>query len=278
MNVVINVKMQSLCTQSELFTKNLINYFAPYVVERLNKGESSIVYTENELKEILETNNYTTSNLYVRLKNDLLNFEIGVSIKRIPNNSRFTFFKRTEYVNRIIDTFKTRFDKKFKYGLVNYLDKPKNTRLGIPEKWIKERLSCENYRTDYLYSRLKKVLENTKINVTLTRKFPIKNETLNIYTFYYEKTSKNDIKEIDKDEEEFRRYITESENKEKESQIKINERINKENGKTENFVEYDNYTEYDVPMILCPICGKEKIKYPETKCSICNMQILKEWE
>lgn len=267
----INMKLQELRNNNESFNKNLDEHLIPTLIERFNKGEEKIEYKENELREILGINNYETFYLYTKLRDKILDFDMGVSIKRIPRDNRFTFFVRTSLMKSVRDDFRVKFKQKFMPGIVDYLKT--NDKIGIPESWIKEHLKCENYTIDYLYSRFRKFLENTSVGIILTRKMPVKNETLNIYTFYNKKIE-NPLKE-DEDEREFRNYLMKSENQNQgnqglENQIKLNKELSKE--------EYEFVENIDTPNITCPNCNEGKVKYPEIICTVCKIQVLKQWK
>ncbi len=262
------MKLQELKNNNKLFNENLGKCLIPILFERFNKDEEKIEYKENELREILDAKNYETFYLYTKLRDKLLDFDIGVSIRRIPRDNRFIFFIRTSSMKSIKDDFRVRFEQKFMPGIIDYLKT--NDKIGIPESWIRNHLKCESYTIDYLYSRFKNFLDNTSVGIMLVKRMKVKNELLNIYTFYNKKIE-TPLKE-DEDEKEFKNYLIKSENQEIENQtaLTVNKEITKE--------EHEFIENIDIPTITCPNCNNGKVEYPETVCPQCKIQVLKHWK
>lgn len=203
------VKDETLRNENEIFKTNLDEKLIPQIRERIDSGENRIEYTEEEIKQILEVD-YTTENFYQRFKTMLLNTEIGVSIKRIPGNSKFTFFERLDGIKRESDLFKVKFERQFKPKLIEYLNN--HISIGIPEDWIKEKLYMVEYSTDSVYNKLRGMLAVSGITVSIQRKIDG-----NGFIFYNKRLAEEHDARVDKEVKEYeekRKIILEAERQE----------------------------------------------------------------
>lgn len=205
------------------FKDNLKENLITGITERL-EIESKAEYTEDEIKKMLNVD-FSTENLYQQLKTKLLDTEIGVSIKRIPKNNKFVFFKRLGGMKRESDLFKINFGRS-KPSLEKYLSE--NTQMGIEEKRLKESLDCVEYSTDNLYNRLRGVLSGTGINVSIVKDVIKDEKKVNAFVFYNEKAlEKEKIEEKQRKEREKQEEI--------ENEMKIRKEIEKENEEAKKF-------------------------------------------
>lgn len=205
------------------FKDNLEENLIPGITERLNV-ESKAEYTEDEIKKILNVD-FSTENLYQQLKTKLLDTEIGVSIKRIPKNNKFVFFKRLGGMKRESDLFKINFGRS-KPSIEKYLSE--NTQMGVEEKRLKESLDCVEYSTDNLYNRLRGVLSGTGMNVSIVKDVIEDGKKVNAFVFYNEKAlEKERLEEKQRNEREKQEEI--------EREIKIKKEIEKENEEAKDF-------------------------------------------
>lgn len=203
------VKDETLRNENEIFKTNLEEKLIPQIRERIDNGENRIEYTEEEIKQILEVD-YTTENFYQRFKTMLLNTEIGVSIKRIPGNNKFTFFERLDGVKRESDLFKAKFEHSFKPKLIEYLNS--HISIGIPEDWLKAKLDMVGYSTSGVYKKLRDMLVVSEITISIERK-----SDGNGFIFYNKKLAEEHDARVDKEVKEYeekRKIILEAERQE----------------------------------------------------------------
>jgi len=290
------MKLENIANESDIFSTNIEKTLIPQIYERIDNGESKIEYTFDETNEILEVN-YTLDNLYLKLKSKLINSDIGVSIKRIPNNSKFIFFRKTNGIKRESDLFIIKFKQEFIPLIIDHLNK-NNVKLNVTEKVIKDYMNCNEYNTDNLYAKLKKCLFGTDINVSILKNVISNNTMINTFDFYRissQKTIKEKIQkrkerqlqketiEMRKEEEErnqYKKFVFERDNEEKkrddEEKKKSRVEIVDEGSKILETIMTNPKSLNDIESVtLCPNCNQEILDY-DKKCKHCN--ILLEWE
>ncbi len=275
------------------FEKNLI----PQIEERLENGENKIDYTEFEIREILEVS-YTLDNLYTRFKSLLLNSQYGVSIKRIPNNSKFLFFKKIDGIHRESDLFKVKFES-IRPKIENELKNVKEIAFG--EKYFKLHLDT-NSTIDSIYHRIRDILLNKDLQIKMEKNVIVDNESVNLLIFYYRK-SIEEKKEVENKNKEIIKKNKELEKKDAEDRkLKLQKMEEEDLRKLENARENDIFIEEllkqfppppweikpekdneikekesemieivtnDDGSFLCVHC-KNLVEYEESKCSHCG--------
>lgn len=259
--------------KSDIFKSEFEQKIKPYIIKKLNDDETKVTISENYINELLNVN-YTTDNLYIKMRNMLIGTNLGVSIKR--KNKEFIFYKTLDGINRESDLFKKTFDNKLKPYLLEEL---KNIcTIGFEETYLKEYLEV-SYGSTNIYNNLKKMLSNTSISVSIRRNTVIKGKKINEFIFCNN--------ELRKQIEEKNREMIENEKRRKKE---ITENIIKENKKLVDKVNVDvnnvlknlpkvtdineiEISDIGVPEFNCPKCNN-KIKYHEEKCFVCNEQLI----
>lgn len=247
-----------------------------------NNESLKIEYIIRDIKILSGIEDSTDNSVYVSLKQFLLDTEFGVSIKRIPKNSKFIFFKKSGNINRETDIFKDLFDKKFKKILEEYLSR--ESVLRISANVFKEYVGYNEYENTNLYNRLKNLLRySEKFDISIGKNVIVDGISTTIFEFYkqkdYAKTreflSKYIIpsEPIDEDKEDFNEYLKESEKKEKEKKAKM-DKLLIENGA--KFMK--EFIIPDVETYKCPNCEKGILKCPEIICPICKLKVLEKWD
>jgi len=272
-------------TENDIFKINIEKKLIPELFKEFHNGRDKLEYILSHLNILLEVD-YTLDNFYVRLKSKLLNFGIGVSVNKKFN--KLIFFEVSENIKKETDLFEIEFNKKFLPNVIEYLNS--NIELSITEKVIKNRMSCKEYTTDYLYQKLKTQLLNTNIEISITKNVMINDIIANIFSFYnknskdiIEKHKKELIKEERKEEYLFKELIENNEKIDKQKEKEYRTSSIEENSKLMNYIMSDNYKEIPIENIdkeldkmdFCPYCGNV-INYLDKNCSRCK--ILLDWE
>ena len=290
------MRLENLTNENDIFKTNIEKNLIPQIYERIDNGESKIEYNFDETNEILEVN-YTLDNLYLKLKSKLVDSDIGVSIKRIPNNSKFIFFRKLNGIKRESDLFIIKFKQEFIPLIIDHLNK-NNVKLNVTEKVIKDYMNCNEYNTDNLYVKLKKCLFGTDINVSILKNVTSNNTTINTFDFYRisaqkiikekaqkqkERQLQNEIIEMRKEEEEkkqYKKFVFERDNEERkreeEEKKKSRVEIIDEGSKILETIMTKPKSLNDTDIITsCPECNGEILDY-DKRCKHCN--ILLKWE
>lgn len=284
--MVIIMNIETIKKKSDEFKLSFNEKIKPLIIEKLNSGEDKVALSETYISETLKTY-YVTNTLNLRIKDAIYDTNLGVSVNN--RTKEFIFYKVTEYVKRESDLFEKNFNDKIRPFLLKTFET--KHIIGFEEVFLKKYLNID-YNTDNIYQRLRTILSNENISISIDKNVVIKGKKTNEFIFcdiskkrkIDEENNKNinKIEEIDKDKEEFNTYILESERDEKEKQKKIKEKIIKEgdelikklfkpsNNKDRNESNYN--------IIPCPVCKKGEIEYPEITCPNCNVQVLKKWE
>ncbi len=271
------MKVDKIISESDRFKLDFEEKMKPYIIKKLNDDEIRVTINEDHVKKILNIN-YTTDNLYIKMRNIILGTDLGVSIKR--KTKEFIFYKIIDGVNRESDLLKITFENRLKPYLLKEL---KNTcTVGFEENYLKEYLEVD-YGTINIYNNLKKMLSDTNISISIKRNVIINGKKINEFVFY-NNTLKKQI------EEENKRNTENVRKRKKElTENIINENreiINKANSDIDNVL--DNLpkvtdvneievpeieiSEIDVPEFNCPNCSS-KVKYHEKKCNVCDEEL-----
>lgn len=259
-------------TDKNIFLKTIFEKsLKPKIHEKLDNGEIKVVLSVDYVKDTLGVD-YEIGYLYTRLKETLLDTNLNISIRKLKKE--FVFYEKSNNVNRECDTLRTIFKKSLEPKILKILSRKYS--ITFEEKFLKEYLNIE-YSTDRIYKKLKDILMNTDISISVKKNVKIDNNKSNHFIFYkkgeilIEKQNickeTNSNEEIDLDKEDFKNYMEESviENE------KIKEEIHKKSledlAKTLN-LDVDNYCE-------CPNC-ENYIRHLSKKCDYCNTKL--EWK
>jgi rubrerythrin len=280
------MNIETIKNKSDEFKSLFEEKIKPLIIEKINNSEDKVALSETYISEVLKTY-YVTNTLNLKIKNAILGTNLGVSVNN--RTKEFIFYKVSEDVKRESDLFEKNFNDKIKPFLLRIF-KTKYI-IGFEENFLKKYLNI-NYNTNNIYQRLRNILLNENISVSINKNVMIEGKKTNEFIFCdiikkrkideenNENMNKN--KEVDKDKEDFDNYILKSEKEEREKNKKIHDEMIKEGVKSiKKLLEQPNnkeINESDNNTILCPNCKKGKIEYPETICPICNVQILKKWE
>jgi len=230
--------IEKLDNENNRFKSNFEKNLIPQIEERLENGENKIDYTESEIREILEVS-YTLDNLYTRFKSLLLNSQYGISIKRIPNNSKFLFFRKLNGINRESDLFKIKFEliiPKIEDGLKNVKE------VAFEEKYFKLHLDTTS-SIDNIYHRIRDILLNKDLHIKIEKNVIVDNESINLLIFYYRK-SLIEKKEIENINKEIIKKNKELEKKDaKDRELKLKKMEEEDLRKLENARENDIFIE-----------------------------------
>ncbi len=258
----------------------------PFIDEQINLGEEKVILSEEYIIRKLETY-YIIDTLYTKIKRTILETNLGVSIDK--KSKEFIFYKTSEDVKRESNLFEKNFRDKI---IPIILKKFENTYIiGFEENFLKKLLNID-YNTDNIYQRLRNILLNGNMSVSIEKNIFIKGKKTNEFVFYdidkkrkIDKENIDDLcktKEIDKDKEDFDNYILES--KERESIEKEKEKIVRKEIINNFFIDLNtdnlgtDFNEYNDNAVLCPFCKRGKIEYPETICPSCNEKVIKKWD
>ncbi len=286
--MIILVMITNLVNRKEKLKLYVEQNLIPQLKEKIDLLEKNneiprVEYNVADLIHILEID-IAMDSLYGSLKNFLLDTDIGISIKRIPNNSKFIFFKKSESVKRETDVFKELFEQKFKKILVGYLSKMNNMKISIP--LFKDFVGYNNYENFNLYLKLKNMLKYSgEFDVSIAKNVIVGKEITDILEFYYQKKSvltKDNLivetpyrihEKYDEDGEDFASYLKESEKEE----------IEKNKVRDEKLVDdgADFMKKYIIPNVeiyKCVKCKEGILKFPELICPNCNTKVLEKWE
>lgn len=289
--------MQNIKSKNERFIFNIENKLIPELNEEFDciGDNDKIEYSLYEIKEILETDS-TTDYIYSKLKNLLLDTEIGLSIKRIPNNTKLIFFKKSNLIKRESDIFKLKIEKILSSkSFINYLNE--NGIYKVSVDGFKNVFDFDDYDTMTLYKKIKHSLTNSEIDISVTKNVLYEKEIIDIFKFYYKKdynTFKNiefkenvNKKDVSKDsavieeeikneiieKEEYANYLKESDKIDKEEDLEI-----KNNVVSEGAELIKNYIIPNIETFKCPNCKKGILKCPEIECPICKVRVLEKWD
>lgn len=179
------------------FKSDFEQKIVPGINEKLIEGETFTI-EESEIKKLLCVNFCSTDNLYIKLRNVVSEKEFGVSIDKIDNN--FVFFSKSGGMKRQSDILKVNFEEKLKPIIEKYL--ALNPELGIEEDTLKMRLGVPDYTTENIYQRLRNLLSNSDIKVSISKEENEKG------FFFYRNKSEEEVKKAEeevKKEDEKRR-------------------------------------------------------------------------
>ncbi len=278
------MNIETVESKSNEFRSLFEQKIKPIIIEKINNGEGKIVMSEIYIKDELKAY-YIIDTLYAKIKKALLETNLGVSVNK--NTKEFIFYKVTEDVRRESDILEKNFNDKV---IPIILKKFENTYIiGFEENFLKKLLNI-NYNTDNIYQRLRNILLNGDISVSINKNVIIKGIKTNEFIFCdIDKKRKVDIenndnsyenKEIDEDKKDFDNYMLESKKRESEEEEK--EKIIRKKIVDDFFIDLTpnnlNFAEYNDNIILCPLCKKGEIEHPGTICPVCNIQVLKKWE
>ncbi len=280
------MNIETIKSKSDEFRLLFEQKIKPVIIKKINDGENKVVMSEIYIKDELKVY-YIIDTLYAKIKKTLLETDLGVSINK--NTKEFTFYRVTEDVKRESDLFEKNFNDKV---IPIILKKFESTYIiGFEENFLKKLLNVD-YSTDNIYQRLRNILLNENISISVNKNIIIKGIKTNEFIFYDidkkrkidEENSNNSYenKEVDEDKKDFDNYMLESKKRENEEEKK--EKIIRKKIIDNFFINLTpdnldpNFTEYNDNIILCPICKKGEIEYPETICPVCNIQVLKKWE
>ncbi len=273
------MNIETITKKGDTFKLSFVQKIKSYIEEKIKNGETKIILSEDYINEILNVQ-YTTDNLYIKMRNMLLGTNLGVSIKR--KNREFVFYQISDNIGRESDLFKITFETKLKPYLLEIF-KTKHI-IGFEENFLKELLDI-NYSTTYIYNNFKNILLDTNITVSTEKNKIIKGKRINEFIFCDNDKKKEIIKnnnEIEKnkneeinneDEKEFMNYLKESEKFDKEQNLRRREKIVNEGAE---FMK--NYIIPDVEMYKCPLCDDGILKFPDITCPNCKSKVLEKWK
>lgn len=263
------MKLESLSDKSSLkmiFEKKL----KPKIYESIDNGEIKVIFPKDYVNEMLNTN-YELMYLFLKLKELLLDTDLNVSVRKLKK--QFVFYKKADGIDRESDLFKTDFENNLKPKISKIL-KSKHS-IAFEESFLKECLNT-NYGTDRMYIKLRDILVNDDIAISVKKNVRVNDNKSNHFIFYrkgeckphYQYEKVNFDKEIDVDKEDFKNYMLES-TKEDE---RIKEEIHKKSleGLSKSLImDTDKYPE---ECCECPIC-KGNIKYFSETCEHCGTNL-----
>ncbi len=264
------MKVESYISKSDFLKTKFEENLKPKIYERINNGEIKVILSKDYIDDALN-NKYEIGYLFLKLKEILLDSDLNISIRKLKKE--FVFYEKFDGINRECDVFKTNFKKNLEPKILKILKYEHS--IIFEESFLKEYLNIK-YSTDRIYKKLRDILLNTDISISLKKNVRMNSNKSNHFIFYrkgetiieiqncYKKI--NNTEEIDSDKEDYKNYIEES-TRENE---KIKEEIHKESlkGLLETLnSDIDNYCE-------CPVC-KGKIKDFSNKCVYCDTKL--EW-
>jgi len=260
------MRLGSTLNKSNSFKINFEEHLKTKIYESINNGEIKVILSKDYVNEVL-CSDYELMYLFFKIKELLLDTDLNISVRKL--NKQLVFYKKIDGINRESDFIKMNFEEKLKPRISKILKKKHS--ITFEERFLKEYLNV-NYGADRIYIKLRDMLVDTEIAISVKKNIDVNNNKSNHFIFYKKRESKpqnqyervNFVKEIDVDEEDFKNYIKESieENK------KIKEEIHKESleGLSKSLsLDTDNYCE-------CPIC-KKRIEYFSEKCEHCSEEL-----
>lgn len=198
---------------TETFKMDFEDKLKPQILKELNNTSNKAVFSEMYIRNTLNTRLLSLDNLYIKLRNVLMETELGISIKR--KKSEFVFYYKSEKVNRESDILKVNFEQK----LLPILLKTDIKR--IDETFLKQYLNVD-YKTFNLYQKLRNILkDDSNIEVSLEQNVKDGDKTINIIRFTNKKITEKlierdniiKVEEINHFEERMK-YIEEERQKE----------------------------------------------------------------
>lgn len=264
------MKLESYINKIDFLKTKFEENLKPKIYERINNGEIKVVLSKDYINDALN-NRYEIGYLFLKLKEILLDTNLNISIRKLKKE--FVFYEKFDGINRECDVFKTNFKKNLEPKILKIL-KHKHSII-FEESFLKEYLNIK-YSTDRIYKKLRDILLNTDILISLKKNIRMNNNKSNHFIFYRKDETIietqnhceeiNFNEEIDSDKDDFKNYMEES----TKENNKIKEEIHKESlkGLLETLnSDIDNYCE-------CPVC-KSKIKDFSNKCEHCDTKL--EW-
>ncbi len=265
------MKIELLDTKTNSFRTKFEEKLKPEIYKRIDNGEIKVVLLKDYVNNTLNVD-YEFGYLFLKIKELLLDTDLNISIRKLKKE--FVFYKKFNGVNRECDTFKITFNKNLEPKIFKILESKDS--IAFEEHFLKQYLNV-NYSTDRMYKKLRNLLLNTDLSISIKKNIKLSNIKSNCFIFYkkveisnvaennYKKIQSNE--EIDPDREDFHNYIEESK-KEVEA---LKEEICKKSVKNllkDLNSDIGNYCK-------CPNCGND-IKYFSKICNYCGIKF--EWE
>lgn len=262
------MKMEKYSKKGDKFKLLFEEKMKPQIEEKL-KNEMKVVLSEKYIKETLGVD-YNTDNLYIKLRNLLIETNLGVSIKR--KNKEFIFYEIIDDVNRESDIFRLAIKDK----LIPYLLEKLMIRnsISFKESFLKEFLYVNKHNTSSILNIIRSTLPSeikvkfTKNNISKEGNF------INNFVFYDVNALKQiNIKKIENLKLEKKKEIQRRKDLKDSILIENQKILNNVEKDLENRLKVNNENTYK-----CPYCENGILKEPETICPICKEKVLEKWE